>query len=217
MRLYHYLESKWALDNIRRRRLKLSKIDDMNDPYEWACVRAADDASQATLERARRDIAELHGVLCFSRSWNKILMWSHYGGRHGGICLGFDVPDGEGRFMEIKYLNELVVAPNLSGLPREQQKPFFELLYTGKYGGWRYEEEIRTFARRDKKDDETGLRFASFDEDLKLREVIAGANFQLSKAVIEEALSGYPAVISKVGISAHRFEVILDEDGFKRS
>lgn len=46
MRVYHYLEAKWALDNIRRRQLKLSKIDDMNDPYEWRCVRSRDERSQ---------------------------------------------------------------------------------------------------------------------------------------------------------------------------
>jgi hypothetical protein len=32
MRLYHYFEIKWALDDIRRHRLKSSKIDEMNDP-----------------------------------------------------------------------------------------------------------------------------------------------------------------------------------------
>ena len=216
MRVYHYLESKWALDDLRRRRLKLSKIDEMNDPYEWACVRSEDDASQAVLEATRKKhIATMHGVLCFSRSWNNILMWSHYADQHKGICLGFDVPDGEGKFMEMKYLNELVFAPDLSGLPREQKRPFFDLLYTGKYGGWSYEEEIRVFATRDRLDEENEKYFASFDKDLKLREVIAGARFKLSKRVIEEALEGHPAVVSKVGISTRRFEVILAEGGFE--
>src|ERR1700721_1920879 len=136
MRVYHYLESKWALDDLRRRRLKVSKIDEMNDPYEWACVRSEDDASQAVLEATREnEIATIHGVPSFSRSWNNILMWSHYADQPEGICLGFDVPDGEGKFMEMKYLNELVFAPDLSGLPREQKRPFFDLLYTGRNGG----------------------------------------------------------------------------------
>jgi hypothetical protein len=143
-------------------------------------------------------------------------MWSHYADRHKGICLGFDVPDAESKFMEMKYLNEIALAPDLTGLPREQQKPFFELLYTGKYGGWGYEEEIRVFAERDCLDEENGYYFASFDEDLRLREVIAGARFQMSKSVIEEALKGYPAVVSKARTSTGLFEISLDEDGFKR-
>jgi len=215
MRLYHYLESKWALENIRRRRLKLTKIDEANDPYEWASVRSDDDASQKCLEATRKWIADQHGVLCFSRSWDNILMWSHYGGRHEGICLGFDVPDGVGKSMEIKYLNEVVIAPSLTGLPKEQKKPFFDLLYAGKYGGWSYEQETRVFARRNKLDEETGHYFADFDEDLKLTEVIAGPEFKLSKSVIDEALDGLPAVVFKARISAERFEVIVDE-GFTR-
>jgi hypothetical protein len=188
----------------------------MNDPYEWACVRSDDDASQSCLEATRKDIAKEHGLLCFSRSWSNILMWSHYGDRHKGICLGFDVPEGESKFVEIKYLNEIVVAPSLTGLPKEQKKPFFDLLYAGKYGGWSYEEEVRVFARRDKLDEENGYYFADFDEDLKLTEVIAGPEFHMSKSVIEEALNGYPASVHKAGISAQRFEVILVEDGFGR-
>src|SRR6516165_6791682 len=91
MRIYHYLEAKWALDDIRRHRLKVSKIDDMNDPYEWRCVRSDVEESQLALERKERRIVELHSALCFSKSWNNILMWSHYADKHRGICLGFDV------------------------------------------------------------------------------------------------------------------------------
>jgi hypothetical protein len=93
MRLYHYLEAKWALDDIRRRRLKLSKIDDMNDPFEWKCVRSDHGRSQWALEHTRLESFESYGVSCFSESWNSILMWSHYADRHKGICLGFDVPE----------------------------------------------------------------------------------------------------------------------------
>lgn len=82
MRLYHYLEAKWALDDIRRRRLKLSKIDDMNDPYEWKCVHALDAPSQWALDATEKEVVEKYSVVCYSRSWNNVLMWSHYGDRH---------------------------------------------------------------------------------------------------------------------------------------
>src|SRR5579864_957809 len=145
MRVYHYLGTKWALDDIRRHRLKLSTIDEMNAPYEWECVRSSDKGSQLALKATKAEIVGMHGALCFSRSWNNILMWSHYGDRHKGICLGFDLPDAAGKCWETKYLEEIVVAPDLSSLPQIQQKPFIELLYTGKYQGWSYEEEVRTY------------------------------------------------------------------------
>lgn len=32
------------------------------------------------------------GISCFSLSFEKTLMWSHYADKHGGICLGFRLP-----------------------------------------------------------------------------------------------------------------------------
>jgi len=92
MRLYHYIEAKWTLDDIRRRRLKASKIDDMNDPYEWKTVYSDHEISQLALENTEKVAIGKYGVLCFSRRWNNILMWSHYADGHKGICLGFDGP-----------------------------------------------------------------------------------------------------------------------------
>jgi hypothetical protein len=34
MRLYHFLSATNALDDLTRRRIKLSQIDDLNDPFE---------------------------------------------------------------------------------------------------------------------------------------------------------------------------------------
>lgn len=62
MGLYYYLDAKWALDDIRRRRLKTSKIDDMNDPYELLCVRSRDAPSRLALEKAGRQFVEQYCV-----------------------------------------------------------------------------------------------------------------------------------------------------------
>jgi hypothetical protein len=113
VRVYHYLEARWALDDIRKRRLKLSKLDDMNDPYEWQCVLALDEHSRQVLDKTYAQVAEKFSVQCFSRSWNNILMWSHYGDRHKGICLGFDVPDEFTR--EIRYVRGLVPGGKVGG------------------------------------------------------------------------------------------------------
>jgi hypothetical protein len=45
VRLYHYLDACWALDDIKRRRLKLASLVDLNDPYEFACVYSTDQRS----------------------------------------------------------------------------------------------------------------------------------------------------------------------------
>jgi hypothetical protein len=221
VRLYHYLEIKWALDDSRRRRLKVSKIDDTNDPYEFRCVRSNDRHSQLALEETERQILETYGVLCFSRSWDNLLMWSHYGERHKGMCLGFEVPDELTR--PVEYVPEVQIVGNLIVEKRadfsvEQGTKIVERLLGVKYKGWCYEQEVRVNPQRQEKDEETGQYFVNFSEQLILREVIAGARFPFSRKVIEDALAGYSGgdgvQIVKVRPSPNAFEIVVDENGF---
>ena len=214
MRLYHYLEARWALDNIRRRRLKSSRIDDMNDPYEWKCVFSDHKTSQRALLNTRREIVEKLSVTCFSRSWNNILMWSHYGDKHKGICLGFDIPDGMAR--DVKYVGELEILGDLNELPNDGKMRIINKLYEVKYKGWCYEDEVRVHGTLEERDEETEQYFVNFGEQLVLREVIAGARFPMSKAPIENALAGHSDDVKIVKLRPHpqRFEMIVDERGF---
>jgi hypothetical protein len=216
MRVYHYLEAKWALDDIRRNRLKLSKIDDMNDPYEWRSVRSNHKSTQSTLEKTEKEIAELHSVLCFSESWDNILMWSHYGDRHKGICLGFDVPKEMTR--TVKYVSDIFVVGDFDELSRREKVAALNRLYETKYRGWSYEREVRFHGNRVERDEETGQYFVGFSKRLRLKEVIAGVRFPMSRKPIEDALEAYSDVkIIKAGASTTRFEIIVDKRGFNSS
>ena len=211
MRLYHYLESKWALDDIRRGRVKFSNVEDVNDPYEWACVFSHHKPSQRALDKTRRVQVERAGVLSLSRSWNNVLMWSHYADKHKGICLGFDVLDE--LTSEVAYVGEVLEVGNLSEVPRDEKEKIVERLLHAKYKGWCYEKEVRMHGEMKEKDEETGLYFMNFDERLKLKEVITGARFPMSKRPIEDALKGYSDDLKIVNASRSlkSFEIIVDE------
>ena len=211
MRVYHYLEARWALDDIRRRRLKLSKTDDMNDPYEWKCVYSSHRPSQEVLKRTSEKIADVHGALCFSRSWNNILMWSHYADKHKGICLGFDVPNKY--INEVKYITKVDHVGNIKALSRGRKVRMINRLNCSKYAGWCYEEEVRMKGSREEMDGETSQHFVNFGENLKLKEVIAGARFPMTRRPIQNALKGYPKSVRVVKLrpSAVRFELIIDD------
>lgn len=43
-------------------------------------------------ERIQESILEC-GLFCLSELWNSILMWSHYGDAHKGVCVCFDLAD----------------------------------------------------------------------------------------------------------------------------
>jgi hypothetical protein len=73
-------------------------------------------------------------MLCFSRTSSNILMWSHYGDNHKGICLGFDVPDEFAR--DVRYVSSIQeVASLIDGTVQDQVGVILQLCYV-KYIGW---------------------------------------------------------------------------------
>jgi hypothetical protein len=54
MRVYHFLPANFALDDIEKRRIKISEIDQLNDPFELWCVNQKDKDSGSPYERTRR-------------------------------------------------------------------------------------------------------------------------------------------------------------------
>jgi hypothetical protein len=89
MRLYQLGSANYALQNIERQRLKVSRIDNLNDPFELLGAMQRDKHWRRIFRQAKTRIHNQDGVLCFSRSWRNPVLWSHYGDKHRGICLGF--------------------------------------------------------------------------------------------------------------------------------
>jgi len=81
------------------------------------------------------------GVVCFSKKYDNILLWSHYAENHEGICLGFDISESEGKFHDISYQNDIEVFnyPDC----QETYKENATKQMTTKGLHWEYEEEIR--------------------------------------------------------------------------
>ncbi len=107
MRLFHLLPANWAVDDLVRKRLKISFLEDLNDPFEFFSLDTTDPIMHEALIRTRKDLAQQYGVLCFSRSWANPVFWSHYADKHKGIALGFEVPDvaGKPQGIPITYVN----------------------------------------------------------------------------------------------------------------
>src|SRR5713226_357193 len=91
VRAYHLLSSHHALDNLRHRRLKIAQLDDLNDPFDLWTLAQPDRKLRMALRLFRREVAQTFGMVCFSMAWHNPLLWSHYGDRHRGIALGFDL------------------------------------------------------------------------------------------------------------------------------
>ena len=82
------------------------------------------------------------GICCFSKSYKKTLMWSHYSDNHSGICLGFYFSslssNEELLLLTVNYIDK-VISVNYF---REKLVSLFYWIFT-KSKIWEYEEEVR--------------------------------------------------------------------------
>ena len=105
MRLYYYTAKQWGMKSLWEKRLKIAEYADLNDPFELLPFKQTDKESRAHINTAVNVLSNGHGVLCFSESWRSTLMWAHYGDKHKGMCLGFEIEDGP-HLRKIDYVSK---------------------------------------------------------------------------------------------------------------
>lgn len=186
MRVYHFLDEKYGLLNLKNRRLKISLFDSVNDPFELLCHELGDKYFRRQIGKLKKSATASSGMICFSKTMSSPVQWAHYANRHKGLCLGFDVPL---QFLTpVRYVSDRVDF-NLNGPLSEGEIDALigELLVT-KYDHWSYEEEVRLFGGLGTPDKDSGLYFKSFGSDVKLVEVYVGASSPITKAELADAL-----------------------------
>jgi hypothetical protein len=173
-RVYKFLSAQHGINNLRDRRLKLSTIDDLNDPFDLASIDTTDPQIDHALQALVQSFRGKTGLLCFSRNWDNLLLWSHYGASHTGVCLGFDIPDGEpngGYDVDVRYQPNLLQVRS----PEDVNYDLVNKLLRIKHESWSHEQEVRLFVKLNDPPDEKGLTWFDFGPDLALKEVIVGA------------------------------------------
>lgn len=206
MRVYHFLPAVHALEDIQRKRITISEIDQLNDPFELWCVSQEDQRLRPALREYKKEMSKRFGMICFCKQWHNPLLWSHYADKRRGMCLGFDVDDR--KLVPVNYVKD---RPALR-MPLTQENAD-QLLFT-KYLDWHYEEELRNWFQFDKRED--GHYFYPFDGFVQLREVIAGPLCTASEDRIKEALRDYPEGVSviKARLAFKTFQVVKNRKGF---
>src|SRR5208337_4824681 len=153
------------------------------------------------------EMAKRYGVLCFSEDKADVLQWSHYADRHKGICLGFDVSGGEGKFGRVQYVTERFP------FPKQPDEPFMWKLLSTKSEAWKYEKEWRVFLRINEGIWNEGagrvLYFADFGAELVLREVVLGAANKSTACEVHSATQGYSETVdvARMHLSCSNFEL----------
>jgi Protein of unknown function (DUF2971) len=213
MRVFHFVNKKYGLEDIQRRRLKIATLPELNDPFELFGINLSNPELRCAFRATKEELSINRGILCFSKSWHNPVQWSHYAEKHTGLCLGFDVPDEH--LAPVNYSGRrLAVAAQTLLNPSEIDAATAKKFLFTKFAHWRYENEVRCFLSLDERDEDSGLYFAEFSDRLALKQVIVGAESNASREVLNKVLgdlAGHVEVI-KARLAFASFSVVRQKN-----
>ncbi len=206
MRVFHFRDTKYGLKSLKERRLKIARIMELNDPFEFLGAELSNRELRKAINATKNQISETTGILCFSRNWRNPVQWSHYAEHHKGICMGFDV--SKRLLAKVDYVGERLAYGNT--IDMAMMKKFL----TTKFSHWAYEEEYRMFLPLDKNEEENGLFFCGFSNDLRLKQVIVGAQSSISRKQVSDALGDlhHEVEVFKARPAFKSFEVVRNNN-----
>jgi hypothetical protein len=205
---YHFTNAEHAIDDINNLRIKLTRISEANDPFEFEGLSMKDDAVRCEIDAWKNEANKNIGLLCFSKDWRSPALWAHYSSRHTGICLGFWAKKETLRKVIYNTERTDVGYPNRpSGLSPGME----ELLYTVKAQDWSYEEELRRRVELSETIESGDKQYFQFDDTLKLSEVILGARCPETVDYVRSLVRKHVAVF-KARPAHGFFKMVPDED-----
>lgn len=200
LRVYHFINTRYGFDSILNRRIKVSRVSSLNDPFEYFQYQTDNHFARFLLRERRSAMNKLWGLLCFSGSYANPVQWAHYADCHRGMCLGFDVPSD--RLLKIEYVKQRASFEEFQEALKLREEEFLMHMLSKKYEHWAYEEEYRLLHRFKKKTKGGELCFTDFSEDLELREVLLGARFDGDRKVLRAMLKDFDPLVRTFTVSA---------------
>jgi hypothetical protein len=220
MRAYKFLDQHFGLKNLYERRLKQSRLHDLNDPFDFLSCDLTEERFRSAITATLADLGERFGITCFSAAWRDPVIWAHYSDKHRGLCLGFELPARTSEpdkdiTAPVTYISELVKSPSDFLALDDAVKVAFvrDLLFT-KYKNWAYEEEIRMWNTLQNKDGQH--YFLEFDETIRLVEIIVGLTCPVTSRTLARALGRHAKEVkfTKARRAYNKFEMVEDEGVF---
>lgn len=200
---FHFLNEQYGLEDIRERRLKISRLDELNDPFELLVADLSDKEKRKALTATKAELSRNRGLLCFSGNWQTPALWGHYADKHKGLCLGFDMPTQP---KQVSYVNSRLP------WPATIDESFMQSLLFTKFIHWGYEDEYRSYVSLE--DEDSGFYYANFSESLNLKQVIIGAESNITRTQIDTALGDLKNKVEvfKARAAFKSFRIVRNKD-----
>ena len=204
VRVFHFLNEEFGLKDLTERRLKIARIAELNDPFEFLGVDLSDRNFRRAMKATKETLSKSKGLLCFSKNWQNPVLWGHYAEKHRGICLGFDMPHVPPT--KVDYVKTRIPKPQVF------DEAFMKKLLLTKFIHWAYEEEYRAYVSLE--EEVEGLYYADFSDSLVLRQVIVGDQSRLTRRQISAVLGDLNARVEvfKARAAFTSFDVVRNKD-----
>jgi len=185
MKVYHFLNKKYGIESLQNQRIKVSVLDDLNDPFELLSNDFSDNKMRPIFNQLKTRLSDRIVMVCFSHSWKNPLLWSLYSDRHKGIALEFDVNEEE--IIQVSYQKNRIKIP--SDIKNQDLIDGLELkMISTKYVDWKFEDESRLFLDKSDLVKENGYYFYNFNNDFFPTSIIAGPLCKIEEKEIIDVL-----------------------------
>lgn len=206
---YHFISEKFALDAIKNQCLKLSLIDDLNDPFELFAADLPDSETRKEALKFKIHMTKKVGIICFSKNWKNPLLWSHYADRHKGAALEFNIKDNIAFSVKYRKNRYPINLKELKKGKRGVTKAETEGLWQTKFESWKYEEEVRIICTKDECIKKGSLFFKSFDDEISLKGIVIGPLSQITVKSIEDKLPvGKEISVTRSRLAFRSFNIV---------
>lgn len=216
MRAFHFLSAEHALQALRKQRIKVAILTELNDPFELFSADLSDAKVRREFKKWKDRKSKEIGLLCFSRGRRNPLLWSHYANKHRGVALEFEIDDEvvvPVRYR--KYRRRLSVSRVM--LSGSFSADLAEQLASTKSEHWSYEEEVRVPIQLSNCMVEDGKHFEVLPAHMRIVGLVLGPLCTLGQRDVESALRcGERITLLRARLAFRSFDVVLDKSARTR-
>ncbi|MEW7972761.1 MAG: DUF2971 domain-containing protein [Candidatus Thiodiazotropha endolucinida] len=210
MRVYHFLSKEHGLQALEKQRLKVARINELNDPFELLAAELSDRADRQRFLKWKDETSCRIGFLCFSRRIINPLLWSHYADRHRGVALELEVDDQLAVPVQYRRSRMKLDIQRIKSSGGFSEK-LAEQLGSTKSRHWLYEEEVRVAIDLQDCQSEGNLLFEPMRNGLKIVSITAGPLCELDSSEIRCRLAkGNEITLYYARIAFRSFDVVLN-------
>jgi len=222
-KLHYYTSPDHLIESQTNKRLKISRYNDVNDPFELAPFDISNKELRAVHHEQMGKLNARLGLICLSKTWQSPPMWAHYAKNYTGACLELEVTYDH--LFEIKY-RETKSFPGLTledFVTHINAKNIKEVFGT-KAKEWAYEQERRLHVPLDHErvihecKDGKDFHFLPFhvipQKTFRLLRVYVGNNCRLGINRIKQATKSYRYSVDVVQTrpAFSKFKVVRQKD-----